>query len=63
MKSRMNFYPLIRREFETISELAQTINKSISYCQTRLNGQKEFTHNDKRLIAEYIGTDIQEVRP
>lgn len=63
VKSRVNFYPLIRREFETREELADVINKSVSYCQIRLSGQREFSFKDKKKIAEHIGVDIQEVRP
>ena len=55
MKSRLTYYPIVRREFENMQELADVINKSVSYCKERLNGKKTFTMNDKRLIANYLG--------
>lgn len=61
MKSRMTFYPVIRRSFETMEELSNVINRSVSYCQQRLNGKSEFTHKDKVLIAGYLGVDVSEV--
>lgn len=54
MKSRLTYYPIIRREFENMEELARVINKSVSYCKLRLNGKEAFTMNDKRLIANYL---------
>lgn len=54
MKSRLNFYPVLRREFENMQELADVINKSRRYVQNRLNGNAAFTNNEKRLIAEYL---------
>lgn len=61
MKSRMTYYPLIRAEFESISELGEVINRSRSYCKQRLNGSLPFTHKDKVLIARYLGVDVSEV--
>lgn len=61
MKNRLTFYPIVRREFGTIKELAEVINRSESYCKKRLNGQLFFTHNDKKLIADYLHVAIEEV--
>lgn len=54
MKSRLTYYPIIRREFESMEELSRVINKSVSYCKLRMNGKEPFTMNDKRLIANYL---------
>ncbi len=62
MKSRLLFYPLIRREFADMQELSEVINKSLSYCKARMSGKKEFTHKDKALIANYLSVDVSEVK-
>lgn len=61
MRNRLTFYPLIRREFETVRELSEVINRSESYCKKRLNGQLNFTHKDKTIIANYLNVEITEV--
>lgn len=61
MKNRLTFYPLIRREFDTVRELSEVINRSESYCKKRLNGQFQFTHKDKQLIAKYLHVSVEEV--
>lgn len=61
MKSYKSFYPLIRRSFGSIEELSNVINRSASYCKSRLNGKKEFTVRERKMIADYIGTDFEKV--
>lgn len=61
MRNYLTFYPLIRREFGTVKELSEVINRSESYCKKRLNGQFQFTHKDKVLIAKYLNVDVEEV--
>lgn len=62
MRNKLTFYPLIRREFESVQELAGVINRSESYCKKRLNGRLSFTQNERRLIADYLHVGIQEVK-
>lgn len=57
MKSRLSFYPVLRREFENSQEICDVINKSPSYVLTRLNGKNDFSHRDKVLIVKYLGKD------
>lgn len=61
MKSRLKFYPIIRREFATVEELGNVINRKRSYCKTRLAGRADFTRNERQLIANFIGCDLSEV--
>lgn len=63
MKSYLTIYPVVRKGFESIEELGDVINRSRSYCKTRLNGKAEFTRREVTLIANYLGVDIQEVKP
>lgn len=48
-------YPLLRREFANMQELADVLNKSRSYVNLRMCGVKEFTHRDKLHILAYLG--------
>lgn len=61
MKSRLTYYPIIRREFESIQELADLINKSYSYVKQRMNGKNNFTMREKRIIADYLQKDAKEI--
>ena len=54
MKSRLTFYPFLRREFADLEELSTVINRSVRYAQDRINGKREFTSREKNLIADYL---------
>lgn len=61
MKNRLTFYPFVRREFKTMEEVGLIINRSHSYVKSRFNGSKEFTTNDKRIIASYLGVKDEDI--
>lgn len=61
MRNNLTFYPVIRRGFTNIAELAEVINRSRRYCEYRLNGSKVFTQREKNKIAEYLGVTVSEV--
>ena len=55
MKSRLSFYPNIRRDFSNASEVADVINRSTDYVLNRLNGKHTFTYREQVMIANYVG--------
>lgn len=59
MKSRKHGYPEIRREFKSVQELADLINRSQSYVKNRMNGRGEFSENEKRIIRMHIRSDSE----
>lgn len=51
MRTKTETFPLIRRMFKDQKDLADVLNKSVSYVNNRMNGRGEWSENDKRLIA------------
>ena len=62
MRSKLHFYPQLRKDFENVEEICAVINKGRTYVLTRLNGEKEFTYNDMRLMTIYLGEDVKNAR-
>lgn len=62
MRSQYKIYPVLLSEFQNGAEIGVVINRSVAYVNTRMTGQKDFTRNDKKMIASYLGrTDIEEI--
>lgn len=62
MKSHTHLYPQLRRDFESVEELCNVINKKRSSVLNRLNGRQDFTYNEMKLIAVYLGEDVSKAR-
>ena len=52
-----NSYAALRREFRTISEISEVINRGPNYIIDRLKGKRDFTARDKRLLLRHLGQD------
>lgn len=58
MKTRIyNSYATLRREFRTISEISEVINRGPNYIVDRLKGKKPFTDREQRLLLRHLGQD------
>lgn len=51
-------FPIIRRNFKSIKELGEVINRSESYTGRCLNGRQPFSALEKRLILSSLGVPI-----
>ena len=51
-------FPIIRRNFKSIKELGEVINRSESYTGRCLNGRQHFSALEKRLILSSLGVPI-----
>lgn len=60
MQSRLSFYPNIRRDFGTASDVADVLNRSTQYVWKRINGEREFTYRERVLIARAVGKTAAE---
>lgn len=54
------FYPIIRRHFKSFADLGRTINRSNTYVSLCLNGHRDFSANEKRLILEAMDMETTE---
>lgn len=55
MKSRLSFYPEVRKDYGSTAEIADVINKSISYVALRLNGKHDFTYRERVMLTKAVG--------
>ena len=53
-------FPIIRRNFKSIKELGEVINRSESYVGRCLNGRQPFSALEKRLILSRLGVQPTE---
>lgn len=53
-------FPVIRRNFKSIKELGNVINRSESYVGRCLNGRQAFSTLEKQLILSAIGIPATE---
>lgn len=51
-------FPIIRRNFKSIKDLGEVINRSESYTGRCLNGRQPFSALEKRLILSSLGVPI-----
>lgn len=49
--------PALRREFKNIAEISEVINRGPNYIIDRLNGKKQFTDREKRMLLIYLHED------
>lgn len=50
----------LRREFKNVAEISEVINRGPNYILDRLNGKREFTARDKRMILRYLNQDPED---
>lgn len=51
----------LRREFKNIAEISEVINRGANYIVDRLNGKKQFTDREKRMLLRYIHEEYNEI--
>lgn len=51
-------FPIIRRNYKSIKQLGEVINRSESYVGRCLNGRQPFSALEKRLILTDLGQPI-----
>ena len=62
MKSRIySGHAALRRQFKTIAEISEVINRGHNYILDRLNGKKEFTSRDKLMLLSHLGEDPEDL--
>lgn len=54
MRTKTETFPLFRRTFKDQNDLANVLNKSVSYVNNRMNGRGDWSENDLRLITQEI---------
>ncbi len=62
IKSRLNFFPNIRSDYNTAQEVGDVINKSRDYVLKRLNGKFDFTYREKCMLAREVGLTEADAR-
>lgn len=62
IRSRMAFYPNLRKDFSNMTEIAELINRSVCYVRTRMNGQNDFTYREMCMIANASGVSTEDAR-
>lgn len=62
MRTRLNFYPFLRRQFTDMEEVANVLNRSRRYVQNIFNGKKEFTKKERDLIVNYLKPTEEELK-
>ena len=54
-------YPLIMRHYASYKDLANVIDRSVSYVNNCLNGRRSFTRPERLMIAVDMGLSVEEV--
>lgn len=61
-KSTKARYPKVRREFGTLEEIGDVINRSRTYVAVRMViGNEDFTRKEKLMIVSYLGKTADRV--
>lgn len=54
-------YPRIRREFATLEEMAEILNRSRSYVAARMVGKQPFSYREKKHLLNYLGAPVEDM--
>lgn len=54
-------YFRLRREFGTLEEMGEVLNRSKGYVSARMVGKQSFTYRDKKLLLSYLGETIEKM--
>lgn len=50
----------LRREFKNVAEISEVINRGPNYILDRLNGKRDFTEREKRILLRHLGADPED---
>lgn len=62
IKSRVGYYPELRKDFDNATEIAEIINRSIATVWNKLSGKSEFTYREMVMLAKATGRNESEAR-
>lgn len=56
-------FPELRRYYKSYEDLGHVINRSKSYVNNCLNGRRQFSELENKLLAADMNADVSEIFP
>lgn len=61
MRNKNSFYPRLRRDFKNCQEIADVINRNVSYVWVRMSGKEDFTYKEKKMICAHLDENVEAI--